>query len=794
MKKYIFSILSLFVIALSGLSLTACSEDDLVTDQYKQGVNLNVFGPSPVMRGGVLRFLGSNLDQIESITLPGCNPITAIEVVQAGIPSEIRITVPKDGPEEGYILLTTKTGDQISTQTPIAYEEPIVIESFTPAEAMPGDVVTIKGDYLNLIHMVEFADGVQVGEEEFVKHDRYEIQVVVPETAQTGKLALYDADLTKGTGEGDVSYNIMETDEALIVGTPVVSKLKGRAEVAALGEITAKQGEQIVITGEYYSLVSAVTIGGVQVTEFEVAKDGKSLTLTLPAEAPDGDINLVCKSGVEVPAGTLVTVAPSELTVSPAPVKNGSALTIAGKDLDVVVSVTFPNADVVSEIQVTAEKLIVTVPETAQEGEVALNMANGKSVTVAYTLVKPTVTEYNPSPAAAGGALEIKGTDLDLVASVAFGSSTQKEVSASADGTVLTLKVPLDAESGNVILKLKNGTSVECEALDITKPEFCFIPDVTILTDNELKAGDLLVVEAENMDVLTEVQIDGEKTKYVDNGGKLYIAITANAGKKSVLKLISEGVGEVEYALSVTPNTEKHTIIWTGAQAFMDWNGMQDLAYGGYDWSLVTPGTEMIIHATVIDPTVGWGCVSIRHGNQWSNVEGLPGQYDFAMEPADITIVVELTETVLNDLRTNDGMIVMGHNFMLSSIELVEHISVETTLWEGEAVCDDWGNQPYLLSDGGIELQENGAKVGSVLRFYITPTAEAWNMQIVEGHWSGVQYCDFNQDNWDLAANGGAIAITVTQAMLDAAYTVGGWGGTFIGNGDNAIITKITIE
>ena len=88
--------------ALLGLSLTACSNDDnLDTNQYKGGVSLNVYGPSPVMRGGQLRFLGSNLDQVSEVIIPDGISVTNIQVVQAGVPSEIRVTVPKDGPVPG---------------------------------------------------------------------------------------------------------------------------------------------------------------------------------------------------------------------------------------------------------------------------------------------------------------------------------------------------------------------------------------------------------------------------------------------------------------------------------------------------------------------------------------------------------------------------------------------------------------------------------------------------------------------------------------------------------------------
>lgn len=773
----------------SSIMLTACSDDDLVTDQYQDGVALNVWGPSPVVRGGELRFLGSNLDQIAEVIIPGVSPITNIEVVKAGVPSEIRVTVPKDGPEVGKIQLKTKTDQIIESITELTYTEDIVFESFSPAAVMPGEVVTIKGDYLNLIHMVEFPDGVQISEKDFASHSRYEIKVAVPETAKTGKIALYDADLTQGTDEEDVSYNIIMSDKALEIGTPTVAKIKGRSEVAAGQKIVSKLGETITISGADFNLVQSISVGGVVTAEITISKDGKTISFVQTPEMPDGDINLICKSGVEIPAGILETVAPSNLSVAPAPVKNGATLTIKGEDLDVVTTVTFPNADAL-EAKAANGAIAVVVPETAQEGDITLTMANGKTVTVAYTLVKPVVTSYSANPAPAGGELVLNGTNLDLVASVAFGASVQKEINATVN--TITLNVPLDAESGKPVLNLKNGTTIECPELAVSKPEFCFIPDPTILTENELKAGDLLVVDAENLDVLTDVLIDNEATKYVDNAGKLYIAITANAGKKSTLTLISSN-GSVKYDLSVVPNTEKHTVIWSGSMKFMDWNGMQDLAYGGYDWSLVTPGTEMIIHATVVDPTVGWGCVSVRHGNGWSNVAGLPGQYDFAMDPADITIVVNMTDEVLNDLKTNDGMIIMGHNFILSSIELVEHISVETTVWQGNGVCDDWGNQPIWFADGGADLIEQGLKVGTIVRFYISPMETNWNLQIVEGHWGG-NYCDLNQDNYDLAANGGAIVLTVDEDMYSKITTSQGWGGSFIGNGDNVVVTKITIE
>ena len=109
MKK-IFNIISL--LAVSAAILSGCKNEELDTNQYADGgVALNVYGPQPVMRGGELRFLGSNLDRVVEIIIPGVAPISEINVVKAGVPSEIRIIVPKDGPEPGFLTLKTADGN-----------------------------------------------------------------------------------------------------------------------------------------------------------------------------------------------------------------------------------------------------------------------------------------------------------------------------------------------------------------------------------------------------------------------------------------------------------------------------------------------------------------------------------------------------------------------------------------------------------------------------------------------------------------------------------------------------------
>lgn len=809
--KTIKNIYTLLVVALAGLSLTACSNDDLDTDQFQGGVSLNVYGPTPVMRGGQLRFIGSNLDQVREVIIPSDIHITNIQVVSAGVPSEIRITVPKDGPVEGLVTLVTNTDQRITTKTPLRYEEGIEITKMT-ASAMPGDVIKIEGDYLNLIHSLAFADKVLVSEADFVSHDRYAIEVKVPDEAKTGKLELYTADLTV-VDKNSVEYQIIMTDDAIEIGVPSIAKLKGRNEVDALGEITAKAGETISITGTYFNVVADVTVGGVSAKGLSMAEDGKALTFTLPAEAPSGSVTIVCKSGIEVPVGTLKTVKPSGCTAAPNPAKAGQALTISGQDMDIVTAVTFPAGDATvegGEITVAADKVIVkAVPETATEGNLKLVMANAETVDVPFTLVKPTITAYNVNPVSAGSPMQITGTDLDLVKSITFGEAEAKleDGAVSADGKQITVTVPMEAQSGKPKFNLANGTYVEGLDLTINEAVFCYFTELPA-EDVELKAGESFMLPVANVDKLTGVEINGEACQYVVSGGNnLIVGIPLTAKKGSKVRLISSN-GEITYTFDFIPNTEVTTVLWTGTADVDDWaNQPYVLSDGGQE--LKDAGVEVgdIITFHLSPKSADWKIQFIEGhwGPTYASICSIGNdteggkftEYDLEANKGNFSL--EVTQEMLDAAYTQQwwgGVFVLnGDNLIVDKITTTHFNSLETTVWEGEAVADDWGGQPTFLTDGAPELLAAGMKVGSMLRIYVTATDSSWNCQLWDGHWGGqLPGCDFSSGNYDLAEHNNIIEVPITQDIYNIFTTPAGWGGTFLVNGDNIIVKKITIE
>ena len=500
MKK-ISKIFAMLVVALVGLSLTACSDgDDLSTDQYGNEISLQSFGPCPVLRGGTLYLYGSNLDQIEEIDLPGADPITAYEILQSGKQSKISIQVPAEKCEPGQIVLKTKKGGEITSITPITYREDIEIKDFYVGDnesskvGNVGDVVTIKGDYLNLMHGVIFAGSDTIKEAEFVGHDRYTIQVKIPAEARTGVITLTD------TSKDGAS---LETKEELTINTPEVTPIKDR---------NIKAGEVLSIKGASFDQIASVKFEGatVDAADFK-SQSAAEITVAVPIKATDGTFYVVTKSGIEVPVGNIITVVPTQLVATPNPVKNGAELTITGKDMDLITGIAFPNATESKLNKVETTKVTSTVPEDAQEGDITLSLANGKTVTVAYTLVKPTVASCAPAAITAGEKTIIKGTDLDLVKSITFPGDVEQTVEkfAAQNANAIAVTVPAACAGTGFKLNLKNGTTIEMK--DALSIKAATDPAIASVTPGEAIAGSTITITGKNFQNIQNLYIGSYK-------------------------------------------------------------------------------------------------------------------------------------------------------------------------------------------------------------------------------------------------------------------------------------------
>ena len=785
---------SILLALCSIVGLVSCTREEISTDQFSDdAVVFGAFAPNPVVRGAELRIMGSNLDRIVEVQIPGSEPITEIEVISSGRISEIRVVTPSAGAEDasvtGPVVITDNAGNTYESKAELTFTEGIVLDSFSPAAAMPGDEVTVKGDYLYNVQQIVLNNGVYVTGDQITAKSRRELKFIVPSDAVTGPVTIGDVD-ENNNPDGLIPNNVPSKEE-LVIGDPTV-KSADRGAV--------KAGDQITVKGEYLHMIAAANFGGVAV-DYTVAEDGKSLVASLPATAVDGDFILVSFAGKEFNAGAYTTVVPTNVAIAAeSRYKAGLNAVVTGKDLDLVTGAAL--AGTALEYGYADGKITFAIPAAAVDGTVVLNLANGKTVeTEAIELVKPVITEVTPLELFAGDEnITVKGSDLDLVVAAALGGRAAEFEYAN---DVITVKTALTSVSGKVALSLENGVVVE--SADEVKVNYHSLVIVTEMPAMQ-HIGQEVVLKGSNFDLVENIFIGEEKvTQYSLRTPEevRFLMPWMKAGMYNLsFHLFNGDVETVATQIEVGLELDIKTI-WEG-EAYLNWSGMTDLSWGGYDWSTVKPGTVLTAYFTLDEAQTYW---QVRFGNgSWgslpSGLEAAPGEGNIPMTPGTTYYAIKLTAADIDMLVSQGGLVMTGANYTLTKLTLTSEISQEVTLWEGELIADDWANQPYALSDAGLELQQAGAQAGQILNFYIEPLDSAWKLEIVEGHW-GPTYCSncsVGNDTeggkfteYDLAANGGKLKVTLTQAMLDAAFVQQWWGGTFVLNGDNVKVTKITL-
>uniref|UniRef100_UPI003FEE87D6 IPT/TIG domain-containing protein n=1 Tax=Prevotella sp. TaxID=59823 RepID=UPI003FEE87D6 len=619
MKK-ISKIFAMLVVALVGLSLTACSDgDDLSTDQYGNDISLQSFGPCPVLRGGTLYLYGTNLDQIESVNLPGADPITAYKILQSGYNSKISIQVPAEKCEPGQIVLKTMKGGEITSVSPITYREDIEITKFFVGNegtmvGNVGDVVTIKGDYLNLMHGVIFAGSDTIKEAEFVGHDRYTIQVKIPAEARTGVITLTDT-IKDGTS--------LETKEELTINTPEATPIKDR---------NIKAGEVLSIKGASFDQIASVKFEGatVDAADFK-SQSAAEITVAVPAKATDGTFYVVTKSGIEVPVGNIITVVPTQLVATPNPVKNGAEITITGKDMDLITGIAFPNAKESKLNKVETTKVTSTVPDDAQKGDITLSLDNGKTVVVAYTLVEPTVASCTPAAITAGEKTVIKGTDLDLVKSITFPGDVEQTVDkfAAQNAQAIAVTVPAACAGSGFKLNLKNGITINIDGQLSIKA--ATDPAIASVTPGEAIAGSTITITGKNFQNIQNLYIGSYKVnRYTSRSNTEIVCQVPATAEVGTYKIVMEDLdgnkiegpefkvvpAEKDIAELVT-NMDNGKITYPFDFSWSSGSGKFYLTKDVFEKVKVKVGSKLIVYK---DPTVKGQVQINKNEDGWPNI------------------------------------------------------------------------------------------------------------------------------------------------------------------------------
>ena len=417
---------------------TSCSEDQLDTNQYnKSGVNILAFGPMPITRGATMRLTGTQLNNVKEVLFPEGNqkltPSTTYISGEFTLQSseEMTVTIP-DQCVPGKLRLVTNDGQTIESASNITFAEEIKASSITPNPIHPGEVVSIKGDYVWNIGQVVFFDHVTVDAEDFLLNTRSEIQVIVPAEAKTG----------------DVAYNDgSDGAENISIGTLTIDEIKA----TGVSNPNPEFGEEITITGENLDLVTSIDFPAVADVPFQVANDGKSVRVTVPDNTVSGSVTLNSASGITTSVDIAVPLASVSSTEPVKDVKVGQTITIMGDKLDRIIHLILPAIDgAFTDFTQTATQITFVVPEGMGDGKVILVQHEN------YSVESDKISMYSEAPETTiwAGNFEIGEWNAGMQ-DLAWGGY---DWSTAQVGQVLTVYLTPNMSAGWSQIRIGNGS------------------------------------------------------------------------------------------------------------------------------------------------------------------------------------------------------------------------------------------------------------------------------------------------------------------------------------------------
>ncbi len=592
-----------------------------------------------------------------------------------------------------------------------------------------GAYMTFKGVNLNRITSIQFPGGASSTPEVV---DEYTIKCLVPEEAEPGTVKLiYDG------GE-------LETKEISFT-EPITFDAFTPESVTA--------GDELTIKGTYLTYISFVQFATGENVEVEPASRTE-FKVVVPVDASTGKINLGYysvdgKDTVETllqSEAELTVIETSDAKLTNTTVKAGNDVEITGKLLRLVKSVTFQGVDAIDvaaeDPTKDVEKIVVSLPAAAQDGEVTLTLFSGNTVSAGnITTVVPTGSIKDAKASyGVGETVVIEGENLDLIASAQFDGEASATAISTAEGAVYTrdsdgnivLTVPAAAKSGDITLSLANGSSIKVSGFVTTKPVFTFPSSATPL--------DVLNIESTLASRITTVKF-----------GDIEAAATAKDGSFSVTVPLTAESGKVTYVMD---------------------NGEEVVACESFT---VNSYSFCAVYKFMAEETTMGNLLECEVKNSGSLtdglIEGVSTQY--LLVGAKLYVNVG-TET--GDIKMT---LVSGDTKVDYTVKVVGAGLVETVLWVGALNLEAWSTNFETMVDF------SGVPSDAKIRVNFTVNGSAPQMKVFNGHWEAV-YDGTTADN---------IASQLANGYVDfdpALFPYSDWGYSIILQGDGMVVSSIS--
>ncbi|HMH24837.1 MAG TPA: IPT/TIG domain-containing protein [Puia sp.] len=300
------------------------------------------------------------------------------------------------------------------------------LKSVSPASAIPGTTVVLKGANLKNVSDVRFGTA-EAAKFNASSNTDTSITVVVPDSLPAGNLFV-QVYLQNGTGYSAFKFTVLTI--------PPVPK------ISSASPATGYPGDVITISGTNFALVTSVTFGGIAASFKPTLDTNGKMQAIIPANATGGNqfIKLTNSNGADSVAFN-VDLSPVILSVTPGFAKPGDTVTVKGVRFKNVNSVKVNS--VAAPYKVVNDSVILAdIPANATTGKITVSDAVGTGTSpLSFTVQVPVtpITIYDDALAASwwtGGTAPAAGwSNISDLANATPVKSGTKSISVTYTGT-----------------------------------------------------------------------------------------------------------------------------------------------------------------------------------------------------------------------------------------------------------------------------------------------------------------------------------------------------------------------
>ena len=305
--------------------------------------------------------------------------------------------------------------------------------------------------------------------------------------------------------------------------------------ITSLNPDSSLPGTDISITGRNFGTDASATIVNFGTTAATINNISATLiNVTVPENLPAGDITITITLGGQksnevsfevaaIPTPTITSIAPNEGLP-------GASVTITGANFgetteDNEISFGDEKATI---INASATEITTQIPDIeAGEVQVSVTANDLTSNTVAFTVVRPSITNVNPASGSVGSEVVINGNNFSTTLTenvVTFGDESVLVTNATT--TALTVTVPANLSLGiSPVVVMVNGV----QASSITDISFTVIgPSATSINPMSGPAGSVVIINGTNFSTTNSqnVVMFGNETAMVTNATVATLTVT----------------------------------------------------------------------------------------------------------------------------------------------------------------------------------------------------------------------------------------------------------------------------